>query len=328
MTPLAPTVTKYFRVFLPKDRGFSHHTCETYSHALRLFLIFAATKLKVKPSDLFIEQLDAKLVLDFLNSIEETRKNSSSTRNSRLAAIKSFMRFLEFKKPSMMEQVRQIQLITSKRHDVPLIKHLTLDEVQSILNAPDITTRLGIRDRAMMHVCFAGALRVSELVELPIKNVSLQKIVSIKVIGKGRRERCLPLWKETAKDLRSWLAVRGAVDTEALFVNADGSPMSRSGFSYILNKYVRIASKKIPSLVARKISPHQLRHSCALIMLQATKDIRKVSLWLGHADISTTEIYLRTDPNEKLEAVESVVPPSLRRGRFKAPDDLIASLFC
>ncbi len=178
----------------------------------------------------------------------------------------------------------------------------------------------------MLHLCFAGGLRVSELVGLPLVNLSLQRTPSIRIEGKGRRERCLPLWKETAADLRAWLAVRGAVAVPELFVNADGRAMTRAGFEYILDKHARTAAKSCPSLDGRSVSPHQLRHSCAITMLQATQDIRKVALWLGHADVRTTEIYLRVDPSEKLEAMETVLPPGLRRGRFKAPDRLIASL--
>jgi site-specific recombinase XerD len=136
----------------------------------------------------------------------------------------------------------------------------------------------------------------------------------------------LPLWKETATDLRAWLAVRGPTRTSELFVNAAGDPMTRAAFEYVLEKHVRIAAAKLPDLKVRSVSPHQLRHSCAVIMLQATRDVRKVALWLGHSDMRTTEIYLRVDPSEKLEAMEAVLPPSLRRGRFKAPDALIASL--
>jgi site-specific recombinase XerD len=202
-----------------------------------------------------------------------------------------------------------------------------MEEVRAILNAPNLKTRLGIRDRAMLHLCFAAGLRVSELVGLPLENVSLQPTPSIRVLGKGRKERCLPLWKETAADLRAWLTVRGTVPVPELFVNAEAAAMTRAGFEYILDKHVCCATKSCTSLSGRSVSPHQLRHSCAVIMLQATRDIRKVALWLGHADIRTTEIYLRVDPSEKLEAVEAVLPPGLRRGRFKAPDALIASLF-
>jgi len=137
------------------------------------------------------------------------------------------------------------------------------------------------------------------------------------VLGKGRKERCLPLWKETARDLRAWLSLRGPVRVPELFVNAEGAAMTRAGFEYVLDKHARVAAETCPSLRGRSISPHQLRHSCAVIMLQATHDIRKVALWLGHADIRTTEVYLRMDSSEKLEAVEAVVPPELRRGRFK-----------
>jgi integrase/recombinase XerD len=177
-----------------------------------------------------------------------------------------------------------------------------------------------------MHLCFAGGLRVSELVGVLTENLSLQHGASVKIRGKGRKERCLPLWKDTARDLRAWLSVRGAVRAAELFVNAQDEPMTRAGFEYVLDKHVRKAAASCASLRGRRISPHQLRHSCAVIMLQATHDIRKVALWLGHADIRTTEVYLRMDPAEKLEAVEAVVPPVLRRGRFKAPDALIASL--
>ena len=327
MTPIAPLITNFLREHMPREQGCSPHTCETYAHAFKLLFGFASKRLGIKPSQICIEQIDAALILDFLAHIEVQRGNCAATRNGRLAAVKAFIRYVEFRVPSALEQARQIHAIPSKRHDQALVRHLTIDEVRAILNAPDTTTRLGIRDRAMLHLCFAGALRVSELVGLPLANVSLERTPSIRVLGKGRRERCLPLWKETAVDLRAWMAVRGAPPVPELFVNAEGAAMTRAGFEYILDKHVCSVRKRCPSLSGRSVSPHQLRHSCALTMLQATRDIRKVALWLGHADIRTTEIYLRVDPSEKLEAVEAVLPLGLRRGQFKAPDALIASLF-
>lgn len=326
MIPIAALITGFLRHHLPVERGCSPYTCESYAHAFRLFFPFAAERLRTRPSKLYLEQLDAALVLDFLSYIETKRRNGAATRNARLAAIKAFMRYVEYKVPAALAQAQQIQAIPSKRKDLPLVQHLTLDEVKALLDVPDITTRLGIRDRAMLHLCFAGGLRVSELVGLPLASVSLQGTASIRVVGKGRRERCLPLWKETAADLRGWLAVRGEVRAPELFVNAQGTAMTRAGFEYVLHKHIRVAADQCTSLKGRTVSPHQLRHSCALVMLQATRDIRKVALWLGHADIRTTEMYLRIDPTEKLEAVEAVLPPSLRRGRFRAPDALIASL--
>ena len=327
MTPIAPLITSFLREHMPIELGCSPHTCETYAHAFRLLFVFASQRLGIKPSQICVEQIDAALILDFLAHIELQRGNCAATRNGRLAAVKAFIRYVEFRVPSALAQARQIHAIPSKRHDQALLRHLTMDEVRAILNAPNVTTRLGIRDRAMLHLCFAGGLRVSELVGLPLENLSLQRTPGIRVLGKGRKERCLPLWKETVADLRAWLVVRGAVPVPELFVNAQGAAMTRAGFEYILDKHVCAASKSCSSLTGRSVSPHQLRHSCALTILKATRDIRKVALWLGHADIRTTEIYLRVDPSEKLEAVEAVVPLALRRGRFKAPDALIASLF-
>ena len=327
MTPIAPLITGFLREHLPIEKGFSPHTCETYAYAFRLLFLFASKRVGKSPSQLCLEDLDAALILDFLVNIEKERRNSAASRNGRLAAIKSFMRFVEFRIPTALEQVRQVRAIPTKRHDQILVPHLTIEEVRAVLDAPDPTTRSGIRDRAMLHLCFSCGLRVSELVGLPLASVSLQRTPSISVRGKGRRERCMPLWKETAAELRAWLAVRGDVRAPELFVNAAETAMTRAGFEYILTKHVRAAAQTCQTLRNRTVSPHQLRHSCAVTMLQATHDIRKVALWLGHADVRTTEIYLRLSPSEKLEAAEAVVPPKLRRGRFKAPDTLIATLF-
>ena len=326
MTPIAPVITRFLREYLPMEKGASPNTCEAYAYTFRLLFEFASARLKVRPSEIHIEQIDMSLVVSFLEHIQCDRGNSASTRNARLAAIKAFFRYVEYRVPSALAQVKQIHAIPSKRYEDRLIKHLPMDEVQAILDAPSVDTRLGIRDRAMLHLCFAGALRVSELVSLPLANVTLQPAPSIWVRGKGRKERCLPLWKETARDLRAWMAVRGDMAVPELFVSATATAMTRAGFEYILDKHVALAAAECPSLKGRSVSPHQLRHSCAVLLLQATRDVRKVSLWLGHADVRTTEVYLRIDPSEKLEAIEGLVPPALRRGRFKAPDALISSM--
>jgi integrase/recombinase XerD len=326
MTRLAPLITGFLRDYMPRQRGYSPLSCETYAHSFKLLFAFAAKRTGTQPSRLHIEQLDAALILDFLAYIEQERGNRAVTRNLRLSAIKAFMRYVEYQVPSALEQIAQIRGIPTKRHDQALIRHVTMEEVRAILNVPNLTTRLGLRDRAMMHLCFAAGLRVSELVGAMLTNLSLQRTPNLLVHGKGRKERSLPLWKETAADLRAWLAVRGNVRVPELFVNADGAAMTRAGFEYILDKHAGKAADACPSLRGRSVSPHQLRHSCALIMLQATRDIRKVALWLGHADIRTTETYLRMDASEKLAAIEAIIPPALRRGRFKAPDALIASL--
>jgi len=237
------------------------------------------------------------------------------------------MRFVEHRVPSILEQSRRILAIPSKRTDSKLINHLTIDEMQAILNVPDLQTPSGIRDRAMIHLCFATGLRVSELVTLPRAAVTLHPSPSIRIMGKARKERCLPLWKQTVADLRAWLSVRGETPgVEELFLNVRGTPMTRHGFQYVLRKHVETAKKICSTLRSKEVSPHVLRHTCAMIILQATHDLRKVSLWLGHSDIQTTQIYLRADSTEKMEAIEALVPPKLRRGRFSPPDKLMAIL--
>lgn len=327
MTPIAPHIEAFLRERLPRQRGASQHTCEAYAYAFKLLFEYASARFKVPPCELALEQIDATLILDFLVMLESERANCPSTRNARLVAIKSFMTFVEYRAPAHLEQCRQIRAIPPKKTVVPLVHHLNRGEVQALLDAPNLATRAGLRDRAMLHLCFAAGLRVSELVTLPLASVNLHAEPSLRVTGKGRRERTLPLWKQTAADLRRWLAVRNAqAGVSELFINARGLPMTRSGFECILVKNAAIAEKQCPSLASKHISPHVLRHSCALMILQATGDLRKVALWLGHADIQTTEMYLRVDATEKLDALAAVVPPTLRSGRFKAPDALIAML--
>jgi site-specific recombinase XerD len=199
----------------------------------------------------------ATLVLNFLSHIEHQRSNVATTRNSRLGAIKAFMRYVEFRVPSALEQIRQIHAIPIKRHDQALVRHLTMDEVRAILDAPNLKTRLGIRDRAMLHLCFACGLRVSELVGHQLEQVSLHRPASVCVRGKGRKNRSLPLWKETTTDLRAWLAVRGIVRVPEVFVNAEGAAMTRAGFEYILDKRSHAGAAGCSGLAGRSVSPHQ-----------------------------------------------------------------------
>jgi len=324
MTPIAPHIEAFLREHLPQHRGASAHTCDSYAYSFQLLFEFAAKRLKFAPSMVKLEQLDASLISAFLEHLETSRQNSAETRNIRLAAIRSFFRFLEHRQPAALEQIRRVLAIPFKRTNSRLVPYLMQNEVQTLLDAPDPTTREGIRDRAMLHLAVSAGLRVSELIGLRMESVALDSM-SIRVHGKGR-ERSLPLWKTTAAALRAWLAIRGPIAAPEVFVNARGEPMSRWGFAYVLHQHAQIASKKCPSLPTKKLSPHVLRHTSAMIVLQATHDIRKVSLWLGHSNLATTEIYTRADPTEKLEAIEAVVPPHLRKGSFRPPDKLIALL--
>ena len=326
MTPIAPHISAFLRERLPHQRGASAHTCTSYAYSFQLLFEFASRRFGVTPSALALEQIDALLVMDFLAALETERRNSPTTRNARLAAIKSFMHFVEYRVPALLEQIRQVLAIPTKKMDQPLIQHLSVTEMETILNVPDMQTRSGLRDRAMLHVCFAAGLRVAELLTLPLTALTWQPTPTIHIQGKGRRHRALPLWQQTAEDVRAWLAVRGVVAVPELFVSAQGRAMTRMGFTYLLRKYVQRAAPACPSLHGKHVSPHVLRHTCAMMIYQATGDLRKVSLWLGHADMQATEVYVRADPTEKLDAIEAVIPPSLRRGQFTVPDRLIAML--
>ena len=326
MTPIASHITAFLRERLPLQRRASPHTCESYAYTFQLLFTFASERLALAPSDLCLEHLDAQIVMDFLAHLETQRGNGPSTRNTRLAAIKSFMRFVEYRVPSILDQIRRVLAIPQKKADQPLVNSLSMAEMQAILDAPDVRTRYGIRDRAMMHLCFAAALRVSELLTLSMTALTFHPTPMIQVQGKGRRERALPLWRQTADDLQAWLAVRSDTTAPHVFLSAHGRVMTRMGFTHLLHKYVRLAAQGCPSLNEKHVTPHVLRHTCALIILQATGDLRKVSLWLGHADMQTTEVYLRADPTDKIAALEAVMPPALRRGEFTVPDKLIASL--
>ena len=262
MTSLAPHMEAFLREHLARHRGASQHTCDSYAFSFQSLFEFASQKLKVAPSALMLEQLDATLISNFLEHLETTRGNSAETRNIRLAAIRSFFRFLQHREPVAIEQVRRVLAIPFKKTDTRLVPYLAKDETQALLDAPDPSRREGIRDRAMLHLAVCAGLRVSELTGLRVDNVAPQA-ASIRVLGKGRRERALPLWKTTAVALRAWLAIRGPVATPELFVNARGQPLSRWGVAYILRRHTETANRKCSTLHDKQVSPHVLSHASA-----------------------------------------------------------------
>ena len=316
MTPLAGHMSAFLRDYLPRDKRASPHTVDTYSQGLSLLIRFGADRLKVRPSQLSLEQIDADLVLAFLEDIE--RKGASvSTRNARLAAIKAFFRVVEWREPAALEQVARIALIPKKKEDKTTVAWLTCTEIEALLDAPNPRRRDGIRDRAMLHLTYACGLRVSELTALTLGDYDRREPASVRIMGKGRRERTLPLWKETRLSIEAWLRLRDPDGDPELFHNRMGRRMSRWGFSIMLAKHVKEAAKVECGLADKHVTPHVLRHSCAMHTLQATGDVRKVSLWLGHATVKSTEIYLHADPTEKLEMLDGARLPNLRPGRFR-----------
>lgn len=327
MTALAPHLSSYLLQHLPRDRGASRHTIDSYAYSFQLLVRFAAKRLKVRPSGLQVEQLDAGLILDFLDHIESDRANTPRTRNARLAAIRSFFRFLEYRAPACLNVALQVKAIPAKRVEQPLVDYLTRAELQAVLDAPNRRTRSGIRDRAMLHLAYACGLRVSELTGLQLEDIRQPGENTIHVLGKGRRERVLPLWKETQTALRDWLRTRPPSKDNAVFLNARGEAMTRHGFASRLTVHMKAAQRSAPTLTKKRVTPHVLRHTCAIHTLQATGDIRRVALWLGHSSVVSTEIYLRVDPTEKLDILDAGGPPLIKRGTFTgASDRLLAML--
>jgi site-specific recombinase XerD len=326
-TPIAPHITAFLRERLPLERRASQNTCDTYAYSFQLLCQFASSRLGVPPSGLQFEQVDAPLVMAFLEHLQNQRGNSGRTRNVRLAAIKSFMRYMEYRLPSALDQIRRVLASPMMRTDGRVVRYLTTEEQKALLNAPDPKTRAGTRDRALCHLAVAGGLRVSELLGLRMEDLTFRgKYVDVLIHGKGRKERILPLWKEVGDSLRAWIAIRGNARAPELFLNSRNEALTRSGVAFILRNYQSEALLVCPSLKGKRISPHVLRHSCGINVLRSTGDIRKVALWLGHERMETSEIYVAGDPNEKLEILKAVVPPSLRPGKFSPPDALIASL--
>ena len=244
MTNLAPHLSAFLQVHLPSERRFSPHTLLSYTECFRLLVVFMSERLGIRPCNLTIEHFTVTLLTAFLEHLETDRKNGVGTRNVRLAAIKSFYRYLECRVPGCLDLALQVRAIPAKTADRPLVDWLGQTEIQAILDAPDPSTRPGLRDRAMLHLCYAAGLRVSELTTLTLDSLSGPGLETVRIMGKGRRERELPLWKETRTVLDHWLAVRPAVRSRHLFLNARGGAMSTDGFSYILKRHVATAARK------------------------------------------------------------------------------------
>lgn len=327
MTDLAPNLSKFLNEHLVRDQRASPHTIASYSLAFERFVAFAAKRLKTRPIRIAVQQLSVPLILDFLDQLEKEQGNSIRTRNLRLVAIKSFFRYLEFRVPACLELAQQVHAIPAKRFVRGLVKSLDMDEVQAILDAPDTGTVNGVRDRAMLLLTYAAGLRVSEAVGLKLQDLG-HNLATVHVMGKGRRERVMPVWGIAQSVLKEWLAIRPDGPDDHLFLNGRGKGMTRHGFAHRLEVHATTASRKVPSLVGRKVSPHVLRHACAIHTLDAVEnDLRKVSLYLGHASLQSTETYTRGDPVERLNALSNRVPPQIRKGRFrKSSDPLMAML--
>jgi site-specific recombinase XerD len=316
----------FFLRRLVKERGASSHTIASYRDSFELFLGYLEQRTGRTPSALTLEDLDAPMVLAFLDHLESERGNSPRTRNLRLTAIRSFLRYASVRDPSALPVAQRVLAIGPKRFDRPALDYLTRREVDALLDAPDRETWSGQRDTVLLAVLYNTGARVSEITGLTIADVLLDRESALHLHGKGRKERVVPLWKSTAALLRTWLPRIDRSPGAPVFPNRSGQRLSRSGIEYRLRLTLRKAAERCPSLTSRRISPHTLRHTTAMHLLQSGVDITVIALWLGHEDTATTHLYVEADLAMKEAALKRLEDPAPTPVRFTANDSLLAFL--
>lgn len=316
----------YFTQRLVAERHASPHTIASYRDTFRLLLVFAQERLGKAPTLLAPQDLDAPFIGLFLNYLEKDRVNTAASRNIRLAAIHSFFRYVALQEPSLGALAQRVLAIPSKRHHSKPIDYLIRSEIEALLAAPDQATWMGRRDRTLLLVAAQTGLRAAELIGLRCQDVSLGCGAHVRCLGKGRRERCTPLRKDAVASLRAWMRKLGGRPTDPLFPSARGQILSHDGLAYILAKHVATARNKCPSMVKKRVTPHVLRHSLAMDLLQHGIDRSVIALWLGHQSMETTQIYLHANLQLKEEALAKTKQFNERPGRFHPSDQLLAFL--
>jgi integrase/recombinase XerD len=326
MSALAPTLQAFFIDRLITQRHASPHTITSYRNTMRLLLKFAQARLRTPAAQLDLGQLDADLITAFLEHLEHDRQNTVGTRNARLAAIRSLYSYASLRHPEHAALIARVLAIPTKRHDRTLITHLTDTEINALLSAPDQRTWIGRRDRAMLALAIETGLRVSELTGLTSADTHLSSVAHIACHGKGRKQRVTPLTKPTAAVLRSWLTERGGLAADPLFPTSRGQPLTRDAVARRLAKHAITAAHVCPTLHGKNVTPHVLRHTAAMRLLHAGVDTAVIALWLGHESIETTHIYLHADLAIKERAIALTKPSTIKPGRYKPSDALIAFL--
>ncbi len=326
MSALAPTLQAFFTDRLARQRQASAQTVAAYRDALRLLIGFASERLRKLPSVLDLADLDANLVVSFLEHLEHERANSVRTRNARLAAIHSLFRYAALRHPEHAELIQRVLAIPSKRFDRALVSFLNRHEVDALLAAPDRSTWTGRRDHALLLVAVQSGLRASELIELRCGDLQLGTGAHVSCRGKGRKERITPLTSGAVAVLRVWLAERAGRPADPLFPTRTGRVLSRDAVEHRLTKYVATAARTCPSLGTKRISAHVLRHTAAMQLLHAGIDTSVIALWLGHEQVETTQIYLHADLALKERALERTRPTATKPGRYRPSDSLLAFL--
>ncbi len=323
---LARLLEGFFTQRLMQQRRASAHTIASYRDTFRLLLRFAQDHLRKAPSRLALDDVDAPLVLAFLDAQEQVRSVGARTRNLRLTAIHSFFRYAAFEAPEHSAQIQRVLAIPAKRFARTLVNFLTRAEVDALLAAPDQGTWSGRRDHALMLLAVQTGLRLSELTGLQRESLSLGVGAHVRVIGKGRKERCTPLSKSTRAVMMAWLQEPPIVPGQPLFPNARGGRLSSHGVHYLLDKHVRAAAHGCPSLKRKRVTPHVLRHTTAMDLLQAGVEQAVIALWLGHESIETTQIYLDANLALKEQVLARTTPPDGTPGRYQPGDKLLAFL--
>lgn len=326
MTPLAPTLQAYFTDRLICQRRVSPNTIASYRDAFRLLLAFVHETTGTPPSRLQLTQLEGPTIGAFLEHLERDRGNSARTRNIRLAAIHSFFHYCALRHPEHAALIQRVLAIPPKRATKRTVTFLAPEEVQALLAAPDRTTWAGRRDHALLLTAVQTGLRISELLGLARADVQLGAGAHVRTTGKGRKQRVAPLTRQTVAVLRVWTRGNADQPTDPLFASRHGGPLTRDAIERRLAKHVTSAQRGCPTLRAKRVSMHVLRHTCAMNLLTAGVDTATIALWLGHEQERTTHVYLHADLEHKQRTLDRITPPDGRPGRYRAPDSLLAFL--
>jgi len=322
-TSFAALLERFFTQRLMQQRQASRHTISSYRDSFRQFLKFIEQRLRKPPSRLSFEEIDAPLIMGFLDDLEKRRGISVRSRNLRLTAIHSFFRFAAFEEPAHSAQIQRVLAIPSKRFTRTLVPFLTRPEVDALLAAPDRRTWFGKRDHAFLLVAVQTGLRLSEMTGLKRDSIILGTGAHVRVIGKGRKERCTPIAKSTRAVLKTWMQEPQRGDEHVLFPNVRGQRLSVHGVQYLLNKHRRAAAKTCPSLQEKRVTVHRLRHTMAMDLLQAGVDRAVIALWLGHESVETTQVYLEATLAMKEQALAKMTPRKATAGRYQPCDQLL-----
>jgi site-specific recombinase XerD len=317
---------RYFCEHLVGQRDLSPRTIASYRDTFRLLLGFWERRFHIKPDDVCVDDLDAPRVLAFLDDLQRRRGNTARTRNARLATIRSFFRYAVGAEPLLLPVAQRVLAIPAKRFERACVGYLTRQQIQAILDAPDASTFSGQRDRVLLMLLYNTGARVSELAGLRVRDVALESRVSVHIHGKGRKERSTPLWRQTVKLLRVWLRQLDVQPDSPLLPNAHGHPMTRSGIAQRLRSAVKRAALEDASLRSVRISPHTIRHTTAMHLLQSGVDLSVIAMWLGHESTQTTHQYLEADLESKKQALACLEPPRTRNTARSRTDRIIQFL--